>query len=46
MLTVDRSITKAPESGQALIEYALILTLVVIAGLIVVIMLGNQVHNL
>ena len=46
MLAVHRSSTRLQESGQALVEYALILTLIVVAALIVVIMLGNQVHNM
>jgi Flp pilus assembly pilin Flp len=33
------------QDGQALIEYALIVTLVVVVVLIVVIVMGNQVHN-
>lgn len=34
------------EDGQALIEYALIMSLVVVVVLIVLIAMGNQVHNL
>jgi Flp pilus assembly pilin Flp len=34
------------EHGQAMVEYALIVTLVVIVVLIVLITMGNQVHNM
>ena len=34
------------EDGQAMVEYALIVTLVVIVVLIVLIAMGNQVHNM
>ncbi len=45
MALVPRAQTTS-ERGQALIEYALILTLVVIVVLIVVMIMGNQVHNM
>ena len=34
------------EDGQAMVEYALIVTLVVVVVLIVLIAMGNQVHNM
>lgn len=45
MLTVERATTRVRESGQALVEYALILTLVVVACVIVVITMGNHLHD-
>jgi Flp pilus assembly pilin Flp len=36
---------KDPERGQAMIEYALIMCLVVIVILVTLILLGNQVKN-
>jgi Flp pilus assembly pilin Flp len=35
----------APETGQALIEYSLIMCLVVIVVLVALLVLGNQVQN-
>jgi Flp pilus assembly pilin Flp len=43
--TLARRFMPGNQDGQALIEYALIVTLVVVVVLIVVIMMGNQVHN-
>jgi Flp pilus assembly pilin Flp len=46
MDAVARLFTLRNEPGQALIEYALIMTLVVVVILIVLIVMGNQVHNM
>jgi len=40
-----RLFTLRKEYGQALMEFALILTLVVVVVLIVLIAMGNQLHN-
>jgi pilus assembly protein Flp/PilA len=34
------------EDGQAMVEYALIVTLIAVVVLIVLIAMGNQVHNM
>jgi len=44
--TLARLLRLRDEPGQALIEYALIVTLIVVVVLIVIIAMGNQVHNM
>ena len=44
--TLARRFRLDNQDGQALIEYALIVTLVVVVVLIVVIMMGDPVHNI
>ncbi len=45
MATRARVFRLRNEDGQALIEYALIVTLIVVVVLIVLIAMGNQLHN-
>lgn len=45
MAVLARLFTLRKEYGQALMEFALILTLVVVVVLIVLIAMGNQLHN-
>ena len=45
MALLARLFTLRKEYGQALMEFALILTLVVVVVLIVLIAMGNQLHN-
>jgi Flp pilus assembly pilin Flp len=43
--SVQRWVAREPKEGQALVEYALIVCLVVVVILIMLIVLGNQVQN-
>jgi Flp pilus assembly pilin Flp len=46
MVVLARLLRLRNDDGQALIEYALIVTLIVVVVLIVIIAMGNQVHNM
>jgi len=46
MVALARLLRLRNGDGQALIEYALIVTLIVVVVLIVIIAMGNQVHNM
>ena len=46
MVALARLLRLRNGDGQALIEYALIVTLIVVVVLIVIISMGNQVHNI
>jgi len=46
MVALARLLRLRNEDGQAMIEFALIVTLIVVVVLIVIISMGNQVHNI
>jgi len=46
MVALARLLRLRNEDGQAMIEFALIVTLIVVVVLIVIISMGNQAHNI